>query len=305
MPRRHGRGRPYEGKANMIRMLGFDTEASFDTWRHGELVKPFWDIFVEKHLETTTGASGKRFIHIQTVSECIQGGEIRGRRRFRRCHLNPDFDNALDWHAWLTFWLVEENATDQEGCFFRFTHRRKQEEMQKKAFHFILWAKRYRSHIIRTGAADEPPIPALSSEEESSDDEIEMDPEAGTAIVRWIYGVPDALEGDDEWPGRIVVSGFCGHTCVSFWHHVDDTFQLRQHSQYRTSLVAKDDLGFRKAQRLAFQTGKKIFFYLTTKTMKFPEEEQNETDDLEANDRAIRDRDMVLRLSMRAQAAFL
>jgi hypothetical protein len=79
----------------MIRMLGFDTEASFDMWRHCELVKPFWDIFVEKHLETTTGASGKRFIHIQTVSEWIQGGERGGRRRFRKCQLNPDFDKTL------------------------------------------------------------------------------------------------------------------------------------------------------------------------------------------------------------------
>jgi hypothetical protein len=290
----------------MVRMLDFDTEASFDTWRHSEQVKPFWKIFVEKHLETDTGTSGKKYIHIQTVSKWIREGERNGRTRFSRCPSDPEFDDTLDWHAWATFWIVERNFKDREGCFFR--KRIKQEEMQKKAFHFILWAKRHRSHIIKTGAADEPPKPAAripEAEEESSDEEIEMDPEAGTAIVRWTDGVPNALEGDEEWSERIVVSGFCGHTCVSFWHHVDDTFRLRQHSQYRTSLVAKDDLGFRKAQRLAFQTGKKIFFYLTTETMKFPKKAQEEPDDLEANDRAIRDRDMVLRLSMRAQIAFL
>jgi hypothetical protein len=295
----------------MIRMLGFDTEASFDTWRHGELVKPFWDIFVEKHLETTTGASGKRFIHIQTVSECIQGGEIRGRRRFRRCHLNPDFDNALDWHAWLTFWLVEENVTDREGCFFSFSHRMKQEEMQKKAFHFILWAKRHRSHIIRTGAADEPPNPAamepeaLSSKEESSDEEIEMDPQAGTAIVIWESGIPDVAVENMDFKCHVKVEAFCGYNQMTFWHHIDEVFELQRYSQYQTSLATKDNLGFRKAQRLAFQTGKRIVFRLATKTMKFPEKAQNETDDLEVNDRAIRDRDMVLRLSMRAQTAFL
>jgi hypothetical protein len=205
----------------------------------------------------------------------------------------------------LTFWLVEENVTDREGCFFSFSHRMKQEEMQKKAFHFILWAKRVRSHIIRTGAADEPPVPALSSEEESSDDEIEMDPEAGTAVVMWESGLPDVLEEDMDFKQYVKVEAFCGYSQMTFWHHIDEVFELQRYSQYQTSLATRDKLGFRKAQRLAFQTGKKIVFRLATKTMKFPEKAQEENDSLEVDDRAIRDREMVLRLSMRAQTAFL
>jgi hypothetical protein len=303
--------KPYENKSKIVALLGFDTEASFDKWRASSLVKPWWDLFVTRFLETDLFVAGGKVADFTNLCNWIREGEKGGKRRFRKARDAPNYDNELDWHAWLTFWIVEENVTDREGRFYdlHMDHTL----MYKNAYHFIVWAKRQRQRDSKAAASAKSPKSAhkqpiarqelASSEDESNVEEADMDPNGGTAIVRWTEGMPDALEeqGHDD---RITVESFCGYTLLDFWREVDTRFELSTHLQRRSELASKGNLTFRAAQLQAHVTGKTIIFYLRTEDATLSEEAQHVplagipipedvNDDLEADNREMKYREMV------------
>lgn len=146
--KRDRNSKPYEDKQKMVSLLNFDTEASFDKWRASSLVKALWEILVHKFLEDESASTpGKKVADVQNLCNWIREGEKNGGRRFLRSRDAPEHKSELDWHGWLTFWLVEENRTDRQGCFFNM--RIDRNAMLKNAYHFVVWAKRQRARAHR------------------------------------------------------------------------------------------------------------------------------------------------------------
>jgi hypothetical protein len=215
------RNRPYENKSKMVGLLGFDTEASFDKWRESELVKPLWDLFVAKALDTGISARGKKCADHQNLCDWIREGEKGGKRRFSDRE-PPKFDNDMDWHAWLTYWLVEDNVSDRYGCFFN--KRMDRTEMYKHAYHYVVWAKRHRSRNLKAATATKSPKSvgkqktakqSAKPSEDSDADDLDMDPNSGVAFVKWTEGMPFEMimagYGD-----LITIQSFCGYSLLEF-----------------------------------------------------------------------------------------
>jgi hypothetical protein len=257
----------------MVGLLGFDTEASFDKWRESELVKPLWDLFVAKALDTGISARGKKCADHQNLCDWIREGEKGGKRRFSDRE-PPKFDHDMDWHAWLTYWLVQDNVSDCHGCFFN--RRLDRNEMYKHAYHFVVWAKRQRS---RSGAAkllkstdnQNTRTGSTHASEESEADDIDMDPNSGVVWVKWTEGMSTDLIAAG-YAERITVQSFCGYSILEFWRYVDDQFHLGQHLQRRMLLYVSDNLTFKEAQHHAHETGKPVLFFLVTESASLPEE---------------------------------
>lgn len=94
--------KPYEDKSNMVVLLGFDTEKSFDKWRVSSLVHTRWEIFVEKFLKADLLRDGRKVADFASIRERIREGEKAGRRRYSDGMRALDYQDEMDWHAWLT-----------------------------------------------------------------------------------------------------------------------------------------------------------------------------------------------------------
>ncbi|KAJ4326067.1 hypothetical protein N0V94_000229 [Neodidymelliopsis sp. IMI 364377] len=270
----------HEDKGKVQALLGFDTEKAFDSWRESDLVKPWWDVYVAGSGDRSQ-AAGKKLMDVENLIHRIREGERLGKRRYLSAHKDPQYDNPEDFHAWLVYWLTAENTTDRNGCFWT---KSQDEHTRYSAMHkFVLWARRQAHRdTLAAGAKknkkakkDPPEDPEPELEESTSEpEEEELNPEKGTAIVRWIRGLPDELEesGDD----RITVNSLCSYWMLSFWQAVDEGFDLPGRMQRRTFLGAKDNSSFREVQHAANAdtSGKKFFFHLHTEPATIPEESQ-------------------------------
>lgn len=265
--------RIYEDKSKLLAHLNFDTDESFETWRNSDLVKPWWDIFtascVDKGLE-----SGKKVVDEHNLIYRIREGERLGKRKYLAARTNPVYESAEDFHAWLVFWLAEENMKDRNGCFF---NRKLKQHVAWSSMHmFVLWAKRQRSREAKK-KNPKPVKKATPAEEvtddELSDEEIEFNPEKGTAVVIWRKGMPDDLELEGH-PSRVEIPRLCSHDILTFWAAVDAAFELSKHMQRRCFLGPKDGSSFQNVQSLANKDAndKKILFYLETEQATIIEE---------------------------------
>jgi hypothetical protein len=70
----------------------------------------------------------------------------------------------------------------------------------------------------------------------------------------------------------VTVRAFCRYSQATFWYRVDELFELQRHSQRRVLLRPNDDISFRAAQKLAFQSKTRVIFHLTTEPVTLLEE---------------------------------
>lgn len=272
------RDRVYQNKGKVQELLGFDTEKAFDTWRTSPLVKPWWDIYVASD---KSQEAGRKVLDEGNLLNRIREGERLGKMRYSAAMKSPKYNSPEDYHAWLVFWLAEWNAADRNGCFWS---KRLDKYDTYSAMHaYVLWAKRQR-HRDAVAATKKPnkAKKATSKELESEEEELEteaeseeLDPEKGVALIKWIKGMPDELEGEDN-ADRIVVDRLCSHSMPSLWKAVDEGFNLAQHLQRRTWLGTKHGSTLREAQVQANKDpgNKRIIFYLETEAATTPEEAQ-------------------------------
>ncbi|KAF2833219.1 hypothetical protein CC86DRAFT_6647 [Ophiobolus disseminans] len=267
----------FDSKSKMAALLGLDV------WLGGWLVKPLWDLFEARFLDTPLSQPSRKIPDFTDVCDQITSGEGHGKRRYLKEKSNPQYDNALDWYAWLMFWLVNANELDHKGCFFG--RRKSRDDMRKDVYYFIIWAKRKHHRDVKAVAAGktqrrtakQPVTPSEESEDES-EDEIDMDPTKGTAAVRWRYGLSYELEMLVS-RDRILVEGFCGYSPEGFTTEVKTRFELGLHGQQLGALVAHNGVGFRAAQLRTLETGEPIliFFDTLSSDVKLPDDVQRVT----------------------------
>jgi hypothetical protein len=258
----------HEYKELTIKLLGFDTERRFDEWRNGPLVKPVWDIFVEKYLETqlyTDRAWNAKGVDVAILISWIRLGETGGKRRFSREKTFPSYGNDEDWTAWIVYWLARENEEDCNGVFFN--QNKDDTEMYSTAYTYVKYAKRQRApsraskrHCTGNTAQlgrQEPELGSEASEEENEP----LDAEKGTARVFWEEGAPNHIEESDICK-RLPKLG--GYSFDRFELEVDRIFSLSEHMQRRVSLDIKGGGSFVQAQLRAQKTGKPVTFSLST-----------------------------------------
>lgn len=276
--------RLYQDKGKVQELLGFDTETAFDKWRSSSLVQPMWDAYVATYLEKN-GESGKKVVDVDNLIHRIREGERLGKRRFLAVKHAPSYQDAEDYHAWLVFWLAHENTTDRNGCLWK--KRLDQHEAYSMMHNFVLWAKRQRHRELmaakksRKGKKGQNAATRQQEELEEvdlefeSEEEEDLDPEKGVAVVRWVDGIPPALEEDGL--DRVTIDKLCGHTLLSFWKAVDEGFNLSEHLQRRVSVAHYKGLTFSEAQKQANKDGddKKVIFRLHTEVATLPEEAQS------------------------------
>jgi hypothetical protein len=249
--------KPYEDKQKIITSFGsFDTEAAFDAWRNGPLIKPWWDMFVSGFLEISLFRRGKKVADFENLYTWIQDGEKRGNAKFLGQKQVPSYDDETDWHAWITFWLVEENRTNKRGCFY--SSRLGKEDIFKIAFHYVIYAKRERSRALAKPTPVKSPktkpkktvvhnTPAMSSEE-SDVEETSLNPKDGVITVTWDEGLPNDLAFEMNFNNRILVREFCGYSLMGFWQEVDRRFELGSHKQRLVAVENADDMSLKRAQ---------------------------------------------------------
>ncbi|OAL50712.1 hypothetical protein IQ07DRAFT_673950 [Pyrenochaeta sp. DS3sAY3a] len=249
-------------------LLGFETEASLNKWRMSRLVQPYWDLYVSRFLENKAIKKG-RTVSWEDVFSWIERGEANGKRRFRSVY-DPQYDNAMDWNAWLLFWLVEDNRLDAHGCFWR--KKIHTTEMHKLLYHFIICA---RGHHARTKASrsqeqsptsDATSATTVATEERLPINTEDLDPEKGGCVILWAKGMPDALFNDLTFQSRVSLQGFCGFNKSSFREYVEYVFDLKKHRQRIVLLHARDGSSFEEAQVQAHGSQVPVRFELETAT---------------------------------------
>ena len=199
-PKKRAReSKPYEDKQKTIDSFAFfDTTEAFEQWRESPLVKPWWLLFVRNYLDTELFKKGKKVADFENLYTWILDGERRGKRKFLSQRESPEYGNETDWHAWLTFRLVEENKTDTAGCVFTWSNNKK--AMFKTAYHYVLFTKRELARAATRPTSTKSPKgkaaagPVRKARELSSDEEADMeanlDPTAGVTMVAWSSGAP-------------------------------------------------------------------------------------------------------------------
>ncbi|KAF3043432.1 hypothetical protein E8E12_007269 [Didymella heteroderae] len=272
-PKRTRKDRIYEDKSKLREFLGFDTDQSFENWRDSTLVKQWWEIFntnsIDKNLDT-----GKKVVDENNLIHRIREGERLGKRKYLAARTNPTYDDAEDYHAWLVFWLAEENTKDRNGCLWN--RRLKQHEAWSAMHKFVLWAKRQRSRDAKKKKAKNAKKAIAqedATEDKCSEEEADLNPEKGTAVIIWHQGMPDELELEEN-AGQAAIPQLCSHSILTFWAAVDAAVELPKHMQRRCFLGPKDGSSFRDAQILADKDpgDKKILFYLKTEPATIAEE---------------------------------
>jgi len=275
--------KPYESKKKMSQLLGFDTEDAFSKWRVSNLVKPTWEGFERKFLDTALSEASTKGLQFEEVHTEIIEGEARGRRHYSTHPANATYDTALEWHAWAVYWLVNENTADWKGCFFG-KHLDKAES-HKIMFIYLTFEKRQRRRRAtavaqgkrpRTSKAPpKDPSPIEESSDSEDEEHIDLDPEQGVAIVRW--DVPPAL-WEENIVDKVKIQEFCGYTPAQFSTFVTAHFELDKHKQRLVSLEATDKINFRAAQVKSMQTGKPVTYRLMTREADISEEGQSVVD---------------------------
>lgn len=265
--------RVYEDTQAMWNLLGFDTEASWNNWRTSRLVQPRWDMYVSGFLENKAinKGDGRKTGDWDNVFNWIKDGENNGRRRFRSAITNPEYDNAMDWNAWLTFWLVEDNLLDAKGCFYN--TKLHTTEMHKRMYYFVIWAKRQRgrtkaSKSQKQGATSDATSSRTTTtrEERPPINTEDLDPEAGFCMIVWKEGVPRALTRNFAFQNRVPMEGFCGTSKSAFRQYVENGFELKRHRQRISLLYAEDGLSYEEAQVQAHGSPDAVIFILETAT---------------------------------------
>ena len=261
----------------MVENLNFDTEASFDAWREGGLVKPLWEDFTKHFLQSSSFEKGKKVTEFEHVYRKIIDGEKHGQRLFSNNKRRAEYSTAMEWHAWLLYQLVAENTLDRNGCFYQagLDHLTRYRAM----WHLIAFQKRQRSRQ-RTAAAKgkkstvatSRPEVTDSSDEERSEDHVDMDPTKGIIQVNWGEGMPDEVEEAGEI-GRRVFHNFCGYTEASFYQAIEHEFDLAACRQKIKSLTTSTGRSFLGMQLLALQSAIKVSMVLTTENCEHPTEE--------------------------------
>ena len=254
--------KPYKNKAKVVASFGcFDTNTAFEEWRQSSLVKPWWDIFVSKFLDTNLFRPDKQVDDFEDLYAWIKEGEKNGRRRFDKHMTSPNYEDATDWHAWLTHWLVKENKIDREGCFFG--SRLENKAMFQTAYHYILFAKRERARALTRSKTTrspktkpKPTATRLAAPLPDESDTTQRDSQLGMAIVKWTKGQPSDLPSNAT---TTVVESFCGYKLDGFWQEIDRRFDLSTHKQRPTALVATNGMSFEDAQDQAAQSGAVLF----------------------------------------------
>ncbi|KAF2030156.1 hypothetical protein EK21DRAFT_112263 [Setomelanomma holmii] len=246
-------------------------------------MKPWWDIFVAKFLETPLFNSGNKVVDFTDLNNWIQEGERGGKRKFLAARTDPKYDTDLDFHAWLVFWLVEENHLDREGISYnRNTEIRDKTTMYKNAHNYVVWAKRQRQRDLKAAATKKSPKNAKKStakvavvpDTDSSDDGADnLDEMKGTAMVRWVDGLPDGLDVSGQ--DRIEFKPFCRYNLLEFWSDVDKRFELSKYKQRRVWLAPKDGSTFAEALKKANDTDKTTLFTLKTAPADIEEEAEH------------------------------
>lgn len=242
------------------------------------MVKRSWDHFVTHFLETDLFNESQKAVNVTDLIFHIRHGEHDDAAKFSVNDNGwPKYDNATDWHVWLTFRLVEVNVKRRERCFY--LRRMERNVMYQHMHYYILWAKRERERErhrktpasqrpIRQEPAPSPhpdpaPAPAPVPEPEI---QTEMDPTKGKVAVLWIAGIPGSLLQDPTFRASHCFPQFCGYSLEEFCREVDGLFELDKRHQLRELLVSQDGLGFVAAQKKAHDRGEGVvvFFDLTT-----------------------------------------
>ncbi|KAI4675893.1 uncharacterized protein J4E84_009868 [Alternaria hordeiaustralica] len=286
--KRQRKRRPYEDKNKVIASFGcFDTEAAFEEWRQSSFVKPYWDIFVSKFINTDLFRPGKKVADFDNLYAWIREGEKNGRRRFDKDSHFPEYEDEIDWHAWLTHWLVKENKVDREGCFYG--SRLENKTLTQTVYHYVLFAKRERARGSKTTTKSQKKKSKTSAarsakpqsdqsdaesdaEPDAEPDAEQPDPQLGMAVVKWTKGQPSDLPSNATT--TTVVESFCGYSLDGFWQEINRRFDLSTHKQRRKALVATKGLSFEDAQNHAAQDDVVVRFSLETEDIVLKEEHE-------------------------------
>jgi len=139
-PKRSAR-KPYEDRGKIVASLGYSyTDPAFDKWRESELVKPWWEIFVSKYLDTNLYKPGKKAPAFDDLYACIRDGDYGGRVKYHWQRRFTDYNNETHWHTWLLYRLVDDNSGHPDGCFY-YSYQVNRKTVYRAAYHYILFAK--------------------------------------------------------------------------------------------------------------------------------------------------------------------
>jgi hypothetical protein len=257
--------RVYKHKKKVGTGLGLAAVSAFEQWRRSPMAERWWAIFDKGFLHTDLYKTGYKGAEFASVYEHIQAGEASGAGRFSQPEADKRCANALDWQAWLLYNLVHHNTKYRDGCFYRKGSPKM--DNYRAMWNAVKCELRDRGRRSKSSGSHKSPRGARKdtrekrSDTSSSEEEEELDPEVGIALVRWVNIPPDLMNAGHDWSLQILQ--FCAHVLTSFRAGVIKGFGLQDAKHEIILLETRDNINFHEAQRQASQ-GTIVMYFLET-----------------------------------------